>query len=160
MTPASIPPNILSKMSPGASIDRMTAAEYRRREGLSVETTAKPQIRIPAPVTMNKTEAAWMEQLKRKFHPAITTILYEPITLRLPSGTRYTPDFMVYQSTTQHVSLYEVKGPHIHNPRSIHAFKEAKAAYPFWTFIFAQKTKDGWATTEASAHLADVGGGV
>jgi hypothetical protein len=109
-------------------------------------TDVRPQIRLPKLAQPNKTEAAWMEQLRRRYHPAITTIQYEPVTLRLPSGTRYTPDFMVHQSTTNMVEFWEVKGPHIHNPGSIRAFKEARAAFPFWSFKFAQKSKDGWKT--------------
>lgn len=140
--------------------DRMSSKEYRQRMGLAPSdgatvAKAKPQIRIPKPRRMNKTEAEWMEHLKRKYHPAITTIRYEAITLRLPSG-RYTPDFFVHQSTTNNVEFWEVKGPFIKNPASIRAFKEAIIAYPMFNFYFAQKLKTGWTTTEPDNNTTKV----
>lgn len=131
--------------------DRISSVAYRKMMGLAPpekDGKSKPQIRLPKSRRMNKTEEAWMEQLKRSHHPSINEIMYEPVTLRLPSGTKYTPDFMVYSRTTFKTTFYEVKGPHIHNSASIRAFKEARSAFPFWTFIFAQKLKTGWATTE------------
>lgn len=125
----------------------MTAIEYQRQYGNGapiVEATAKAQIRLPKAQAPNKTEAAWIEQAKRH-HPGCE-VRYEPFTLRLPSGTRYTPDVVVFaREGGQVLAVYEVKGPHIHNQRSIHAFKEARAAFAFWPFRFAQLTKNGWA---------------
>jgi hypothetical protein len=127
------------------TINRISAAEYRRREGLSV-AESKPQIRLPKPQKMNKTEGEWLRSVQARYPHAL--VAYEPFTLRLPSGTRYTPDVVVIDRVTGRVhEIYEVKGAHIHNPRSVHAFKEACAAFPFWTFIFAQKRKGGWTTT-------------
>ena len=126
----------------------MTAAQFQQQFG-SIANRAqgsepKAQIRIPRQPQPNKTEAAWMEQARR-IHPG-AIIRYEPFTLRLPSGTRYTPDVVAIAPDGSVLAIYEVKGPHIHNARSIHALKEAKAAFPFWTFHFSQLTKDGWAT--------------
>lgn len=124
----------------------MNAADFQKRYGSAAQGTVKEpkaQIRLPKQPQPNKTEAAWMEQAKRR-HPGCFAVLYEPFTLRLPSGCKYTPDVVVVTSEFT-LAIYEVKGAHIHNQRSIHAFKEAKAAFPFWTFHFAQLTKAGWA---------------
>ena len=136
-------------MSAVMNMDRITAAEFRRREGLSpaVATDIKPQIRLPRAPKMNKTEVEWLEYLRRKYVPAESyRIMYEPFTLLLPSGTRYTPDFVVLNENRV-LAVYETKGAHIHSAASIRAFKEACSAFPFWSFCFAQKTKGGWATT-------------
>lgn len=103
----------------------------------------QPQIRLPKlGDDMNKTEAAWKRILESNNPGA--TILYEPFTLRLPSGTRYTPDFVVvYRNVFE---VWEVKGGHIHSAASLRAFKEARAAFPFWNFRFAQKRGTEWTT--------------
>lgn len=129
-------------------------AEFDRRDG---KPAAKPQIRLPKKREPNKTEAEWMDRLRRTNcdHPGFT-VLYEPFTLRLPSGTRYTPDVVTIQGRVEGYeiapipmgcicTIYEIKGARVHNPASIRAFKEARAAFPFWIFRFAQKTKGGWA---------------
>jgi hypothetical protein len=125
--------------------ERMSSAEFQRVHGSGGQAAtvdAKPQIRLPKRRQPNKTETAWWEQLKRRHHPATASIFYEPISLNLPSGTRYTPDFMVL--THEETIFWEVKGAHIHNQRSIHAFKEARSAFPFWRFGFAQLVKGDW----------------
>jgi hypothetical protein len=132
-------------------MERISSAEYRRRmgaaaiDGISL-SSKRPQIRIPAPQKMNKTEAEWMEHLTRPGDGINVDVRYEPITFRLPSGTRYTPDFMRRWADGK-IEFWEVKGPHIHSSASIRAFKEAKSAFLFFDFKFAQKTKDGWVTT-------------
>jgi hypothetical protein len=130
----------------------VSAADFRKSQGLpppgggdAPPSTAKPQIRIPKRREPNKTEAEFGRTLKSTIPDA--RIMYEPFTLRLPSGTRYTPDFILVRPTVggSFVMLaYEVKGPHIHNPASIRAFKEAKSAFPWIVFVFAQKRKGEW----------------
>lgn len=133
---------------------RMTAKEYQRQFGgvAGVQTLkeaeqaamSKPQIRLPKPRTPNKTESNWLLQCKSR-HPDCV-ILYEPFTLNLPSGCRYTPDVVcITKEGGMIYAIYEVKGAHIHNQRSIHAFKEARSAFPWWPFRFAQLRKGLWA---------------
>lgn len=110
----------------------------------------KPQIRLPKKRKPNKTEAEWMQWIqicKQESHIAVE---FEPWSLNLPSGTRYTPDVVLVEVADVGISItcYEVKGPHIHNERSIHAFKEAMAAFPWMTFVFAQKRESGWTVTD------------
>lgn len=133
----------------------MNAAEFRAMNNLpppgqpaSAQSVGKkPQIRLPRlGDDMNKTESEFFEILKREFSTPNWIIRYEPFTLRLPSGTRYTPDFGVFPISNGGgpTFIYETKGAHIHSAASIRAFKEARAAFPFWSFIFAQKSKGEW----------------
>jgi hypothetical protein len=65
---------------------------------------------------------------------------FEAITLILPGGSRYTPDWCIIEGTT--LTLYEVKGSynlHSHS-RALTAFREARAAFPCFTFRWFQKT--------------------
>lgn len=142
---------------------RMTSKEFQAMHGsgLGNQNVAKPQIRLPKIRKMNKTEASFETYLRMRWRDGtLAKIMYEPITFRLPSGTRYTPDFMVvagvlpeYPTLSEQMSqgtimeFWEVKGAHIHSSASIRAFKEARAAFPFWKFRFAQKRKDGWTFT-------------
>lgn len=137
---------------------RMTAADFKKQFGSSVgnqivnESAMKPQIRLPKNTGPNKTEAEWMRICQSKNIDSV--VLYEPWSLKLPSGSKYTPDVVVIDGANQDgramITCYEVKGAHIHQSggRSILAFKEARAAYPWMRFVFAQKRKDGWATSE------------
>lgn len=114
----------------------------------------KPQIRLPKKREPNKTEAEWMQLCSiADMFKVRELILFEPWSLNLPSGTRYTPDVVRILPTGANgagmeITCYEVKGPHIHNERSVHAFKEARAAFPWMRFEFAQKRESGWTTTE------------
>lgn len=59
----------------------------------------------------NKTEAAFGEWLKRNSYEAVR---FEAITLRMPGGTRYTPDWQVVDYHNPYsdpaINYYEVKG--------------------------------------------------
>lgn len=90
-----------------------------------------------------------MEYVGRLSTPG-SVVKYEPITIRLPSGCSYTPDVAVFHPDGI-LELWEVKGAFIHNQRSILAFKEALAAFPMFTWGFAQLTKSGWAIEKVIA---------
>jgi hypothetical protein len=145
-------------------IDRISAAEYRRRyadacvkadvvppdssvavssPSTRTRAAAMPQIRVPKLRLPNKTEASWMARLKVLHAEAGCTVLYEPFTLRLPSGTRYTPDAVVLSGSAI-VEVWEVKGAYLHSAASLRAWKEARAAFPFWRFGFAQLRGTEW----------------
>ena len=69
---------------------------------------------------------------------------YEPITLRLPGGSRYTPDWMTVEDGV--TVLHEVKGGyrlHSHG-RALTAFREAVAAFPCFRFVWARRDSAGW----------------
>ncbi len=70
--------------------------------------------------------------------------LYEAVTLRLPGGSRYTPDWVV-MSDGGAVELHEVKGSYRFGShgRAATAFREAVAAFPCFAFVWAVRGKDG-----------------
>lgn len=71
---------------------------------------------------------------------------FEPVTLRLPGGGRYTPDFMTVDDGV--VTFHEVKGSYRlgSQGRAFTAFHDAAACYPMWRFVWAKWTGRGWET--------------
>jgi hypothetical protein len=70
--------------------------------------------------------------------------LYEAVTLRLPGGSRYTPDFMTVDQDGR-VTFHEVKGSYrLHSPgRAMTAFRECAAAFAMFGWVWAARQKDG-----------------
>lgn len=70
--------------------------------------------------------------------------LYEAVILRLPGGSRYTPDFMSV-CPLGFVHLHEVKGAYrFHSEgRALTAWREARAAFPMFRFHWAVKVRGG-----------------
>ena len=70
---------------------------------------------------------------------------FEAVSLYLPGGGRYTPDFMTVDDGL--VTFHEVKGAYRLNSqgRAHTAFFEAAAAFPMWRFVWATERakKDG-----------------
>ncbi len=127
---------------------RLSAAEFQRQFGYPpplggpVVGKAKAQIRIPKAKKQTKCEEE-CERLLKSLYPG-KTVLFEPWSFKLPSGTRYTVDFIVLDGATI-IEACESKGPKVLNGHTIRAFKEAKAAFPQLKFVFRQKTAQGWA---------------
>ena len=96
--------------------------------------TDTPELK-PLRRQMNKTEALYQQSVLRGAG------LYEGLTLRLPGGSRYTPDFITFDEQGR-VTCHEVKGSFKlgSHGRSVTAFREAAAVFPF-SFIFARKDK-------------------
>lgn len=69
---------------------------------------------------------------------------FEPVSLRLPGGGRYTPDFMTIDDGV--VTFHEVKGSYRlgSQGRAYTAFHEAAAYYPMWRFVWAHWTGKTW----------------
>lgn len=131
------------EMPAGSNVARKTPPAVKPGEVRPV-TTAPPQIRVPVPPQPNKTEARFIEWAKRHWHGR--RVDYETLRFRLPSGTHYTPDVVIHPANrSERIICVEVKGPHIHNQRSLHAWKEARAAYPCVQWIFAQWQGGEWA---------------
>ena len=111
-----------------------------------------PQIRMPSRKGPNRTEQRWYDDHKHEFVIG-QDFRYNAITLVLPSGTRYTPDWTVWTGSRLETCI-EVKGGHIHNDASIRAFKEAAAAWPMFAFEFAQWKGGKWHRTHSrSSYL-------
>ena len=86
--------------------------------------------------------------------------LYEAVTLRLPGGSRYTPDWVVIGEGGA-VELHEVKGSYRFGShgRAATAFREAVAAFPCFAFVWAVRGKGGaWCVKRHTAVAA--GGGL
>ncbi len=68
---------------------------------------------------------------------------YEALSLRLPGGSRYTPDWLTLDSGR--VTLHEVKGSYRFGShgRAVTAFREAVAAFPFFRFVWAVQKRKG-----------------
>ena len=69
---------------------------------------------------------------------------FEAVTLRLPGGGRYTPDFMTVDDGV--VTFHEVKGSYRlgSQGRAYTAFHDAAAYYPMWRFVWAHWTGKAW----------------
>jgi len=121
------------------------AAEKRPRK--------KTGLRMPKPKKMSQAELDYSRLLMREFPGPEYQIRYEEITLRLPHGTVYTPDWVVTRGPTV-IVMVEVKGAYKlrSSQGSIEKFKAAVAAYPEFHFRFAQKDGDNWITPEIYGH--------
>ena len=85
--------------------------------------------------------------------------LYEAVTLRLPGGSRYTPDWVVIGDSGM-VELHEVKGSYRFGShgRAATAFREAVAAFPCFAFVWAVRGKGGeWSVRRHAAGSAGDG---
>ena len=69
---------------------------------------------------------------------------FEAVTLHLPGGGRYTPDFMTVDDGV--VTFHEVKGSYRlgSQGRAYTAFHDAAAYYPMWRFVWAHWTGKEW----------------
>ena len=72
---------------------------------------------------------------------------FEAVSLRLPGGGRYTPDFMTVDDGV--VTFHEVKGSYRlgSQGRAYTAFHDAAAYYPMWRFVWAHWTGKAWERT-------------
>ena len=77
---------------------------------------------------------------------------YEALSLRLPGGSRYTPDWLTLDNGR--VTLHEVKGSYRFGShgRAVTAFREAVAAFPFFRFVWAVQKRKG--VFEITSHGA------
>jgi hypothetical protein len=75
---------------------------------------------------------------------------YEAVSLRLPGGSRYTPDWQSVGADGR-VTFHEVKGSYRFGSqgRAATAFRECVAAFPEFNFIWAVRNADGsWSIQE------------
>lgn len=84
---------------------------------------------------------------------------FEAVTLHLPGGGRYTPDFMTVEGGV--VTFHEVKGAWRlpSQGRAWTAFREAAAAFPLWRFVWAaERARADGGGFSVRAFNADAGG--
>lgn len=88
------------------------------------------------PGTMNKTEAAYAEELRlRELAGEVVWFKYEGVTLRLGPDCRYTPDFLVMLLGGE-LECHETKG--FHREDAMVKLRVAAEAFPF-RFILVEK---------------------
>lgn len=82
---------------------------------------------------------------------------FEAVTLHLPGGGRYTPDFMTVDDGV--VTFHEVKGSYRlgSQGRAHTAFHEAAAYYPMWRFVWAHWDGRKW-ERKTLAEIGENGG--
>jgi hypothetical protein len=112
--------------------------------------------RLTANTPSKSTPAPPPTPKKRKTGPNLTEVLfalnmlknqdafYEALTFRLPGGSRYTPDWCVWQPDGKLI-CYEVKGPHrlFSHGRAYTAFRETRARFTKVEFHWFIKTETG-----------------
>jgi predicted nuclease of restriction endonuclease-like RecB superfamily len=106
--------------------------------------SAKPDT-TKAKRAMTKTEEEFLIRLAMEY--GADNVRYEALTFKLGNGHRYTPDFIVRHG--DRLCIYEVKGSyrlHSHS-RARLAFDQARVEWPCFTWVWAEKQKDGsWRT--------------
>jgi len=107
---------------------------------------------------MNKLEAAYALILEaRKRNGEIADYAYESVTLKLATGVRYTPDFVVWREETLYgtwariadvVELHEVKGFMRDDARI--KLRVAAKQFPYFTFRLCRRLKGSWTIEEVT----------
>ena len=131
--------------------DQKTDSDCRFRNR-KPNPTPKPkrgkQGKVRAPITITDRESG-MSKPERIFNRDFLggRGKYEAITLNLPSGLKYTPDWMICDlepGEDKEIELIEVKGNyHLQShQRAATAFKTATALYPEFSFVWAEQQKN------------------
>lgn len=120
--------------------------------GISPERTpvsARPtvSIRVPKQKKVPQTEIEYEAILRGEFPGC--KVIHEGIAFRLPSGSRYLPDFTVWSADRLRL-IVETKGPKrlLSAARSHEAFKTLIRQFPDVCHRFAQKQESGQWVTE------------
>ena len=147
--------------------------EYRRKLGSARKPARKPAEARPEPapalVPYSPTESVAvplraaegkMSKTEERYRRDVLNGggRFEPVSLRLPGGGRYTPDFMTVDDGV--VTFHEVKGSYRlgSQGRAYTAFHEAAAYYPMWRFVWAHWTGKTW-DVSTIAEDGDLTGG-
>lgn len=136
------------------SIRKLQTPDTLRALGL-VASPPTPQPHAPPPTRsprMTKTEAKYLAEVLRPQEAAgaVSGIVFQPVTLRLANGHRYTPDFGFLAAGRAHFT--EVKGSYrLHSyQRARLAFDQARIEWPTFVWIWAELQPNGtWRTVNA-----------
>ncbi len=138
------------------------ASPYAPKKSPPPSATRSPSLRpypeprsVSAPPT-NDLHEKGMSQTERLYLSQVlhNQARFEPITLRLPGNSRYTPDFLSFDDGVP--TLHEVKGSYRlgSQGRAHTAFFEAAAAYScIFRFVWAEKLPGGASTGFRVQHL-------
>lgn len=149
LAPRKAHPKPAAKDCPSKSGGTHTNPAPRRSEPVlwSPKSIEPPPTRIARESKMSATERRYQRDVlqgKGRF---------EPITLVLPGGGRYTADFLTIEDGVP--TLTEVKGSYRlgSQGRAFTAFHEAAAAFPFFRFVWAEEKKGGGFKRTTIPHL-------
>lgn len=128
---ASAQPPKPTPTNPLPPIDDLPLAPY------SPKSSRPVPVRNARDIKMSATERRYLSQILGN------AARFEPITLVLASGSRYTPDFLTIDDGVP--TLHEVKGSYrlASQGRALTAFREAAAQFPFFRFVWAFERKGG-----------------
>jgi hypothetical protein len=147
----------LRSISSTACQDRGNAIELKEmaddaiasaESGESQSHPNQSEIRMSEPAKLNKTEAAFEEFLRNRIrqHKAVHT---QSVTLLLPNGVRYMPDFSAWsKEADEFPELYEV----MRDDAAVN-IKVAATTYPHFIFFLVRRDKSapsGWKIEEVS----------
>lgn len=124
-----------------------------RREGSASQRRPVPgsqQVRDAShPVFDSKLEAAYDQYLGALKHAGvILEFWYHPLTLKLPGGPRYTPDFMVWPAEPgARVQIHECKGFSKNLRDGMTRLKVASGLYRCFEWRLVRRIKSQWDVT-------------
>lgn len=96
------------------------------------------------PVHDSKLEASYELYLSAlKYAGEIQAFWYHPLTLKLPGGVRYTPDFMVWPNEGK-VQIHECKGWSKNLRDGITRLKLASGLFSCWDWRLVKKNRGKW----------------
>lgn len=121
-----------------------------RREGSASQKTVHGSQQgrdASRPVFDSKLEAAYDQYLSALKHAGeILEYWYHPLTLKLPGGVRYTPDFMVWHAGGT-VQIHECKGWSRNLRDGMTRLTIASGLFPCWGWRLVRRTKGQWDIT-------------
>jgi hypothetical protein len=147
-------------------VERKLASQYRKDEKRVRIAQDAPEATEGTKIPANRPERKGGASMRRGRAPNKTESeynrlylcgngMYEAITLRLPGGSRYTPDWVTISwdeaafgidcLEIPTVTLHEVKGSYRFGSqgRALTAFKEAAAVFKCFKFVWAKRQKNG-----------------
>lgn len=135
--------------SPSAGASVAVGASLGSGKALSpVHGRAYKRLRQSAKPLLNKLEAEWLGELRKKLLSG-TTIWVQALRFRLGNGIWYKPDFAAEVRNDWHDSLFawEVKGPHVFRG-GLENLKVAASLYPEVRWVLAWKEDGLWREQE------------
>ena len=132
-----LPPHLREQAERQLAPSRPSPAAPSRPSPSVAAKPKRPPLRLPAPRVPNATES----RFNADFLDGRGS--YEGLSFRVPSG-RYTPDWILH--TPSGLVAVEVKGAYKFGSQSAASakFKEAVAAHPSVTFVWAQWKNGSW----------------
>ena len=127
---------------------RLTEEQYQaylRQQAPPRAPVPREAVRLMVPAYRSKTEARFALEVLEPWQRSGPSRAwwYEPLTLILAPGVRYTVDFMTVGGDKDDVTFYEVKGAWIRD-RALVKPRLAAALFPHWQFYLAQWAKQAW----------------